>query len=88
MNVLDRNSIKSLGQVVDVEELTFLKSLESHAPLYLKCRAKCWSILEYLLHKSLIWLTVRQFNNIVFSSEVSTLHKFVYTDEALLLVRQ
>ena len=31
---------------------------------------------------------IRQFNNIDFSSEVSTVHKFVYTDEALLLVRQ
>ena len=34
-------------------------------------------------------LEIRQFNNIDFSSEVSTVHKFVYTDEALLLlVRQ
>ena len=31
---------------------------------------------------------IRQFNNIDFSSEISTVHKFVYTDEALLLVRQ
>ena len=31
---------------------------------------------------------IRQFNNIDFSSEVSTVHKFRYTDEALLLVRQ
>ena len=31
---------------------------------------------------------IRQINNIDFSSEVSTVHKFVYTDEALLLVRQ
>ena len=31
---------------------------------------------------------IRQFNNIDFSSEVSTVHKFVYTDEALLLVRE
>ena len=28
------------------------------------------------------------FNNIDFSSEVSPVHKFVYTDEAFLLVRQ
>ena len=34
------------------------------------------------------WYNIRQFNNIDFSSEVSTVHKFVYTDEALLLVRQ
>ena len=31
--------------------------------------------------------TIRQINNIDFLSEVSTLHQFVYTDEALLLVR-
>ena len=31
---------------------------------------------------------IRQYNNIDLSSEVSTVHKFVYTDEALLLVRQ
>ena len=31
---------------------------------------------------------IRQFNNIDFSSEVSTVHKVAYTDEALLLVRQ
>ena len=31
---------------------------------------------------------IRQFNNIDFSSEVSTVHKFVYTDEAFLLVRE
>ena len=35
-----------------------------------------------------IYLSIRQFNNIDFSSEVSTVHKFVYTDEALLLDRQ
>ena len=33
-------------------------------------------------------LNIRQFNNIDFSSEVSTVHKFEYTNEALLLVRQ
>ena len=32
-------------------------------------------------------IIIRQFNNIDISSEVSTVHKFVYTDEALLLVR-
>ena len=31
---------------------------------------------------------IRQINNIDFLSEVSTVHQFVYTDEALLLVRQ
>ena len=31
---------------------------------------------------------IRQFNNKDFSSEVSTVHKFVYTDEAFILVRQ
>ena len=31
---------------------------------------------------------IRQINNIDLSSEVSTVHKFEYTDEALLLVRQ
>ena len=31
---------------------------------------------------------IRQYNNIDLSSEVSTVPKFVYTDEALLLVRQ
>ena len=36
----------------------------------------------------IICLNIRQFNNIDFSSEVDTVHKFVYTDEALLLVRQ
>ena len=37
---------------------------------------------------SMLGFDIRQFNNIDFSSEVSTVHKFVYTDEALLLVRQ
>ena len=27
--------------------------LERHAPLYSKCRAKCWSILVYLLSRRL-----------------------------------
>ena len=31
---------------------------------------------------------IRQFNNIDFSSVVSTVQKFVYTDEALLLDRK
>ena len=39
-------------------------------------------------HSRVLHLKIRQFNNIDFSSEVSTVHKFVYTDEALLLVRQ
>ena len=33
-------------------------------------------------------LNTRQINNIDFLSEVSTVHQFVYTDEALLLVTQ
>ena len=33
-------------------------------------------------------IDIRQYNNIDLSSEVSTVHKFVYTDEALLLARQ
>jgi hypothetical protein len=39
-------------------------------------------------NKILKRLIIRQYNNIDLSSEVSTVHKFVYTDEALLLVRQ
>ena len=35
-----------------------------------------------------LYFNIRQFNNIDFSSEVSTEHKFVYTEEAMLLVRQ
>ena len=35
-----------------------------------------------------VYPDIRQFKNIDFSSEVSTVNKFVYTDEALLLVRQ
>ena len=34
------------------------------------------------------YVDIRQINNIDFLSEVSTVHQFVYTDEALLLVRQ
>ena len=33
-------------------------------------------------------LDIRHINNIDFLSEVSTIHQFVYTDEAFLLVRQ
>ena len=39
------------------------------------------------INKQAVCLNIRQFNNIDFSSEVSTVNKFVYTDEALLLVR-
>ena len=37
---------------------------------------------------TIVYHYIRQYNNIDLSSEVSAVHKFVYTDEALLLVRQ
>ena len=39
-------------------------------------------------HNSFPSPNIRQYNNIDLSSDVSTVHKFVYTDKALLLVRQ
>ena len=37
---------------------------------------------------TIISYNIRQINNIDFLSEVSTVHQFVYTEEAFLLVRQ
>ena len=44
--------------------------------------------IDHQNHRSIIRYYIRQLNNIDFSSEVSTVHKFVYTDKALLLDRQ
>ena len=55
----------------------------------------CLDICIYLIHICVMYvlckavcMNISQFNNIDFSSEVSTVNKFAYTDEALLLVRQ
>ena len=44
--------------------------------------------ISFILPQNNVCISIRQYNNIDLSSEVSIVHKFVYTDEALLLVRQ
>ena len=52
---------------------------------FLHLRSKFSNLLNIDLGHSVF---IRKYNNIDLSSEVSTVHKFVYTDDALLLVRQ